>query len=269
MLRSQPISTRLCNPHFLKAVLLCFGLSFSLTGHSQGFGDLLRGAVSKIAGPNAADALQGMMVNGISSLTGVDVGKVAAGAPSADPQGRVVLFRTAWCGYCKQAAAYMSQKGIPFVERDIEAVPANRTAYQTYGGKGVPLMVMGDKTMSGFSPSSFDQAYAVFKASQPVANAAVATPASAANTDTSARTVSAAGAAVAADAAAIQAGDALVSKLKSMPIYAQPNKTAPLLTNLSATDQAIYLGEERNGLYRLGTPAGDGWGDKLMLKRAQ
>ena len=71
--------------------MLCLGLSFSLIGYSQGFSDLVRGAVSKIAGPNAADALQGMVVNGITSLTGVDLGKVAEGAPPADPQGRVVL----------------------------------------------------------------------------------------------------------------------------------------------------------------------------------
>ena len=32
-----------------------------------------------------------MVVNGITSLTGVDLGKVAEGAPPADPQGRVVL----------------------------------------------------------------------------------------------------------------------------------------------------------------------------------
>ena len=42
---------------FLKAAVLCLGLSFSLIGYSQGFSDLVRGAVSKIAGPNAADAL--------------------------------------------------------------------------------------------------------------------------------------------------------------------------------------------------------------------
>ena len=130
-------------------------------------------------------------------------------------------------------------------------------------------LVMGDTTMSGFSPSYIDQAYAAFKASQPVANPAGATTAPAASTDASARNGSTVSAAAAAEAAAIQAGDALVSKLKFMPIYAQPNKTASLLTNLSSTDQVIYLGEERNGLYRVGTPAGDGWADKLMLRRAQ
>ena len=261
----------------VKVMVLAMGIGFSFPGYSQGFGDLLRNAVSKIANPSGggpannlptgsgADALQGLIMNGFSSLTGIDLGNLTPGTPAADAQGRVVLFRTSWCGYCKQAAAYMSQKGIPFIERDTENA-LNKADYKTYGGKGgVPLIVFGDKTMSGFAPGAFDQAYATFKASQPAVTAATTgvAPANAA-----AATVVTAASPGAAAVSAIQAGDTLVGKLRTTPIYAQPSKTGAVLTNLKATDQAVYLGEESNGLYRVGTPAGDGWGDKLMLKRA-
>ena len=261
----------------LKIVFAALTISASFPGYSQGFGDLLRNAVGKIVSPSGggaannsanapgADALQGLLMNGFSSLTGIDLGSLTPGTPAADTQGRVVLFRTSWCGYCKQAAAYMSQKGIPYIERDTENA-LNKLDYKTYGGKGgVPLMVFGDKTMSGFAPAAFDQAYATFKASQP---AAIAATSALTTTNVAAANSANTGSPSTAAVPAIQAGDTLVGKLRTTPIYAQPSKTGALLTNLKATDQAVYLGEESNGLYRVGTPAGDGWGDKLMLKRA-
>ncbi|HVE23794.1 MAG TPA: glutaredoxin domain-containing protein [Sporichthya sp.] len=36
----------------------------------------------------------------------------------------VVMFSTAWCGYCKRLKLLMQSAGIPFVEVDIEADPA-------------------------------------------------------------------------------------------------------------------------------------------------
>jgi glutaredoxin len=77
---------------------------------------------------------------------------------------QVVLFRTAWCGYCKRAAAYMHQQKIQFVERDIELDARSHADYQRLGGKGsIPLIQFGDKTMMGFAQETFDQYYAEFK----------------------------------------------------------------------------------------------------------
>ncbi len=76
---------------------------------------------------------------------------------------KVVLFRTAWCGYCKRAAAYMHQQKIQFIERDIEVDERSHAEYQRLGGKGsIPLIQFGDKTMMGFAQETFDQYYADF-----------------------------------------------------------------------------------------------------------
>ena len=68
----------------------------------------------------------------------------------------VAIYTTARCGYCRQAKAYMSEKGIAYTEYNIENSEANRTAFRQLGGQGVPLMVIGQYRMNGFSPQSFD-----------------------------------------------------------------------------------------------------------------
>lgn len=78
--------------------------------------------------------------------------------------GKVVLYRTAWCGYCKRAAAYMTQQQIPFIERDIEADERNHAEYVRLGGKGsIPLIQFGDTMMMGFAQETFDQYYTAFQ----------------------------------------------------------------------------------------------------------
>ncbi len=82
----------------------------------------------------------------------------------AQQASKVVLYRTAWCGYCKRAAAYMQQQKIQFVERDIEVDDRSHEEYKRLGGKGsIPLIQFGDKTMMGFAQETFDQYYADFK----------------------------------------------------------------------------------------------------------
>lgn len=72
---------------------------------------------------------------------------------------RVVMYSTRWCGYCKQARAYFKDKGIRFSELDIEQSPDARRAYDRLGGSGVPLILVGEQRMSGFSVKRFSRLY--------------------------------------------------------------------------------------------------------------
>ncbi|MCW8907604.1 MAG: glutaredoxin family protein [Sedimenticola sp.] len=72
---------------------------------------------------------------------------------------RVVMYSTRWCGYCKQARAYFNQNGIRFSEHDIERSSSARSAYDRLGGNGVPLILVGDQRMSGFSAERFSRLY--------------------------------------------------------------------------------------------------------------
>lgn len=81
--------------------------------------------------------------------------------PASAPQkarfsGTVEIYVTEWCGYCKQAIAYMNSKGIPFVAYDIEKDSAARQRHKELGGRGVPLIVIGSRKLSGFSANALE-----------------------------------------------------------------------------------------------------------------
>lgn len=230
----------------LAAAILIAGAA--LTASAQDIGGLIRGITSKVTG--AQSSVQDVM-GALRSITEVTQGKLLPGMqPPPDSQGRVVLYSTSWCGYCKRAVAHMQQRGVAFVERNIEGDKAVRAEYTSYGGKGgVPLLVLGQKTIFGFSPESFDAAYADFAPS--AGTSATASPSPSPSPQKS----------------ALQAGEALTGKINAVPIYSEAGKSARVLTRLGKADEVIYMGEESNGFYRVTTPAGEGWVDKLLVRR--
>jgi glutaredoxin-like YruB-family protein len=78
----------------------------------------------------------------------------AAAAPRASSG--VTMYATDWCPHCRNARQYFAAKGIAFTEVNVETSPAGREEYRALGGKGVPLIVVGDKVMRGFSPQRFE-----------------------------------------------------------------------------------------------------------------
>ena len=71
--------------------------------------------------------------------------------------GTVVIYMTSWCPACKSALAYVRKNGIAYVAYDIEKDQDAYRRYEGYGGSGVPLIVVGDRTMRGFDPSALER----------------------------------------------------------------------------------------------------------------
>jgi len=71
----------------------------------------------------------------------------------------VIMYTTAWCNICKHAKQYMTQKKIPYVEKDIEKSLEARKEFRELGGDGVPLILLGDQVMAGFSRVEFEAFY--------------------------------------------------------------------------------------------------------------
>lgn len=71
----------------------------------------------------------------------------------AERAGAVTVFSTAWCGYCKKTTHFLKTHDIPFEERDIEASSAARDAFDQLGGSGVPLVLVGEQVVHGYSLS--------------------------------------------------------------------------------------------------------------------
>jgi glutaredoxin len=84
--------------------------------------------------------------------------------PPSNARPAVVLYGASWCGACKQAAAYLKRKGVPFVEKDIEE-DANaaremqsKLAHAGKRGGSIPVIDIRGKIMVGFDPQSVDNA---------------------------------------------------------------------------------------------------------------
>ena len=81
-------------------------------------------------------------------------------APAAAARG-VTLYSAVWCGYCKQAKAWLAGHGVAYSNVDIDAPGGMAALAQANGGgTGVPVLVVDGKTMNGFSASAYDAALA-------------------------------------------------------------------------------------------------------------
>ncbi len=72
---------------------------------------------------------------------------------------QTVMYTTSWCGYCKKAREYFRKENIPYTEYDIEKDKQAKSIYDSFGGKGVPVIFVGQERMNGFDISSFKQIY--------------------------------------------------------------------------------------------------------------
>jgi glutaredoxin len=72
---------------------------------------------------------------------------------------KLVMYSTAWCGYCKKARDYFNSNNIAFDEYDIENTNKGKRDYKKLGGSGVPIILMGNKRMNGFSVNKFKRFY--------------------------------------------------------------------------------------------------------------
>lgn len=93
----------------------------------------------------------------INSYTSVTYSKIEP-KYSSGPK-IVTMYGTSWCRYCKEARKYFQQNGIAYTEYDIEKDMRAKSRYDQIGGKGVPVILVGEKRMNGFSTQGFERIY--------------------------------------------------------------------------------------------------------------
>ncbi|MDH3637473.1 MAG: DUF4124 domain-containing protein [Gammaproteobacteria bacterium] len=71
----------------------------------------------------------------------------------------IVMYSAAWCAVCKKTKRYFEKNGILFVEYDIETSEQGKRDYRKLGGRGVPIILVGDKRLNGFSAAAFEKIY--------------------------------------------------------------------------------------------------------------
>jgi glutaredoxin len=121
------------------------------------------------AAATAARRAQPAAATGSAAGQGRVAGSAAASAsePAAAADRDVIIYRTAWCGYCKKAAEYLRLKGVAFAEKDIEADPGARedmlrraraAGFPAERLQGVPILSVRGRIIPGFDRGAIDRA---------------------------------------------------------------------------------------------------------------
>ncbi len=88
----------------------------------------------------------------------------AGGARAEATKKVVVVYGASWCGACQKTRAYLKNKGIAFVDKDIDndssAAREMRAKLAKAGiqGQGIPVIDVGGELMMGFDPNAIERA---------------------------------------------------------------------------------------------------------------
>jgi len=66
------------------------------------------------------------------------------------------IFTAQWCGYCRQAKAYLAEKKIRYQEYDIDTADGMRAYVESGSGRGVPVLLWKGQKVHGFSRAAYD-----------------------------------------------------------------------------------------------------------------
>jgi glutaredoxin-like YruB-family protein len=71
---------------------------------------------------------------------------------------KILIFTQPDCPPCHVVKLFLTEKGVPFDERDITRDPAAvRELTERYGSHSTPTLVIGDEVMIGFNPERLDE----------------------------------------------------------------------------------------------------------------
>ena len=93
----------------------------------------------------------------IPSYSGAPVVSSLGKTTASAGKERVRMLTTTWCGYCKRARAYLASKGIAYEDLDVEKSTQGRQEYVALKGRGVPIIMVGNRRMDGFDSAHMDE----------------------------------------------------------------------------------------------------------------
>lgn len=86
----------------------------------------------------------------------------------------IVIYGASWCGACHSAAEFLTQRGVPFIERDIEREPgaqAEMLAKARAAGlntTGIPIIDFRGTMLAGFDPARMSALLAARPGATPI-----------------------------------------------------------------------------------------------------
>jgi len=70
---------------------------------------------------------------------------------------RITLYTTPGCHHCRRIKQWLRSHGVPFREEDVTRSARAFREFQRLGGRGVPLLRAGEKTIRGFDPKRLER----------------------------------------------------------------------------------------------------------------
>jgi glutaredoxin-like YruB-family protein len=92
-----------------------------------------------------------------------DTRRTAATRPSQKPSAyrsgpEVVVYTTAWCGWCRKTLAFLDERGVRYVNKDIEANDWNRDELiEKTGRTSIPVVEIDGEIIRGFNAERMEQ----------------------------------------------------------------------------------------------------------------
>jgi glutaredoxin-like YruB-family protein len=90
-------------------------------------------------------------------------GRAAAKQPSRKPVAyrtspEVVVYTTTWCGWCRKTLAFLDERGVRYVNKDIEANDWNREELiEKTGRTSIPVVEINGEIIRGFNADRMEQ----------------------------------------------------------------------------------------------------------------
>jgi glutaredoxin len=110
----------------------------------------------------------------VTVVSRYDAARGQVQAPAAPPpDGAVIVYSAAWCGFCKKAKAWLKEQGVPFVERDVEKTPGAQQELDQklraagVPGGGVPVIDWAGSIVMGFDVAALERLKAAAAVAQP------------------------------------------------------------------------------------------------------
>ncbi len=94
----------------------------------------------------------------INTYTSPEI-KPGSNFTASNDRREVVMYSTEWCGVCKTAKRYFKEKNIHFKEYDVERSGKGERDFRRLQGQGVPIILVGNQRMNGFSAARFESIY--------------------------------------------------------------------------------------------------------------
>ncbi len=69
----------------------------------------------------------------------------------------VIVYTSNTCPYCVSAKDYLNEKGIPFVEKNIQTDLEARKELMKMGHMGVPVIIINGEEIVGFNKAKMDE----------------------------------------------------------------------------------------------------------------